>query len=234
MTFKQFSVTLTLLLFAKFANAQQIIPIYNSKNLENNTLTIYSDSGNLAITAYKANVVRISFLNHKADTLKPVNKLNIRVTQNLDDIFFATDSLWVVVSKFDLSIKFLRKKDERLLAKNTSYFVHNDKHTITFSLNKDDNPIFFEAKTPDKIKTLSKGKKKLCSPMILSPKGYALAVKNATEKKTRISFSAKANRQIKFEAEKPYLQTFYFLSGDTDEIKKNLELLKDIISCFKH
>ncbi|WP_017259974.1 hypothetical protein [Pedobacter arcticus] len=231
MIYRIIAATFLWLLSTQLVDAQsQLIPIYNSKNLVNNTLKIKSDSGSLNITAYSANVIKLTFSDVKTDSnivSSSGSPLNIRVTQNLDDIFFATDSLWVIVSKYDLSVRFLKKKNEELLVKNSSFFLANQSHNIGFSLSADDTPNLFEGNKIRSVK-LNKdkpfiGKKKMCNPLLISPKGYALFVKSASKEKTKISTAV--NHQIKFELDSS-LNTFYFLSGNTDEIKRNLDLIK--------
>lgn len=215
------------------AQSQQIIPIYNTKTLEQNTLKIYSDSGLLAITAYKANVVKVKYFGKSQSDFLPVYRanLNIRVTQNLDDIFFATDSLWVIVNKFDLSVRFLKKENEQLFIKNPSYFLDNTNHSVSFLLSADDYPHLFDAAKLDfdtdnyaAGKGLG-GKKKLCNPLLISPKGYALLIENPSAKKVRAS--AGAGNQIKFVGNnKSPLRAFYFLSGNAKEVNRNLNWLR--------
>lgn len=226
------SVTLFLLLFACSLNAQtqQIIPIYSSKNLKNNTLKIYSDSGSLNIAALKGNVIKLTFFDKLAksdmDSLTSSSKsLNIRVTQNLDDIFFATDSLWVVVNKFDLSVRFLKKQNEELLLKCNSYFLNNADKSISFFLQENENLTVVDLKklnkgASPKLKKLH-GISKKCNPLIVSEKGYALCVKNPSRNKVKITTK---NNALKVD-ERFIPKTFLFLSGRYNEIDKNLKRL---------
>ena len=226
------SVTLFLLLFTCSVNAQtqQIIPIYSSKNLKNNTLKIYSDSGSLNIAALKGNVIKLTFFDKLAksdtDSLTSSSKsLNIRVTQNLDDIFFATDSLWVVVNKFDLSVRFLKKQNEELLLKCNSYFLNNADKSISFALQDNENLTVVDLKklnkgASPKLKKLQVKSKK-CNPVIVSGKGYALCVKSPSKNKLKITAK---NQEINIE--EPFTpKHFLFLSGGSDEIEKDLKIL---------
>jgi hypothetical protein len=227
------SVTLFLLLFTCSVNAQtqQIIPIYSSKNLKNNTLKIYSDSGSLNIAALKGNVIKLTFFDKLAksdmDSLTSSSKsLNIRVTQNLDDIFFATDSLWVVVNKFDLSVRFLKKQNEELLLKCNSYFLNNADKSISFALQENENLTVVYLKklnkgASPKLKKLH-GISKKFNPLIVSEKGYALCVKKPSRNKVKITTK---NNALKVD-ERFVPKTFLFLSGSYNEIDKNLKLNK--------
>ncbi len=210
------------------AQSQQVVPIYTSKNLTNNTLIITCDSGRLAVTAYKANVIKVQFF-RKSDSTEvgeeTFEKQNIRVTQNLDDVFFATDSLWVIVNKLDLSIRFLKKQDEELLLKNESYFLNNPHQAISFLLNAEDKPLFREAK---KFKSRAKRiarKESLRKPILISPKGYALLIQNPTNRKVKVSETA--NHQVKFEGKNELLKTFYFLNGDYKKISGLVKSIKE-------
>lgn len=230
MIFKKTFIALLYLLLTQIAgvDAQQIIPIYNSKNLVHNTLKIKSDSGSLNITAYNAATIELTFCNQQTLPNPGVanstsRRLNIRVTQNLDDIFFATDSLWVIVNKYDSSVRFLKKQTEELLAKCNSYFLNNEDKAISFTLSADDLPSLFNGgKEIGKVSKCFRSRKKLKTPVLVSPKGYVLLIENPSKRKVKAS--ATAGYQIKFDLEVSTSKTFFFFSGTTDEIKRNINL----------
>jgi len=234
MIYRIIYVTLVLMLFTFFVNAQtqQIIPIYSSKNLKNNILQIYSDSGSLNIAALKADVIKLTFFDKSAkpdkDSLTlPSKLLNIRVTQNLDDIFFATDSLWVIVDKFDLSFRFLKKQNEELLLKCNSYFLSNEDKTVSFPLQPNENLTVVDLKklnkgASPKLKELHR-KSTMCKPVIVSEKGYALCIKNLSEKRVKITAEGQD-----LNVEEPFTpKHFLFLSGNFNKIEHNLKRLSD-------
>lgn len=234
MIFKKTFIALLYLLLTQIASvdAQQIIPIYNSKNLVHNTLKIKSDSGSLNITAYNAATIELTFYNQQTLPNPSVanstsRRLNIRVTQNLDDIFFATDSLWVIVNKYDSSVRFLKKQTEELLAKCNSYFLNNEDKAISFTLSADDLPSLFNGgKEIGKVSKRFRSRKKLKMPVLVSPKGYVLLIENPSKRKVKAS--ATAGHQIKFDLEVAKSKTFFFFSGTTDEIKRNINLTKGL------
>lgn len=223
-------IVLFLLIFTKVktVEAQQIIPIYSAKSLQNNTLTINSDSGNLRITVYQADVIKITFnddLKPQFDSVNtPKKPINIRVTQNLDDIFFATDSLWVIVSKFDLSIRFLKKQNEELLLKCNSYFLNNNPKLFSFTVNDDEKlsvgnsmKIKKHNTATDKCQLKIRSKK----PMIISAKAYALYFNNATRQKLRLTVQD-SSMNI---SGKQSIKSFIFLSGGLNGIEGKLKEL---------
>lgn len=229
-----FIILVTLFSFSiVYGQGSPTLPIYNSKSFTDNTLTIYSDSGALALTAIKANVVKIVFFDLGKPIVEPKSqmKLNVRVTQNLDDIFFATDSLWVIVNKIDLSIRFLKKVNEQLFIKNESYFINNQSRDISLSLNADDKPFVLDA---GKLKSVGKkigavknlnGKNKLCDPVLFSQMGCALVIENPTSKK--ITAEAITKSEVQFKQNDKKLNVFYFLSGSTNQIKSYINLIRN-------
>lgn len=213
---------------AVHAQTEQVIPIYNSKVLVGNTLEISSDSGTLALTAYKANVIKLTFEIQKATNATFIDSvatpLNIRATQNLDEIFFSTDSLWVVISKFDLSVRFLKKHNEELLLKSASFFLNNIEKSFSFELRKDEKLQVVDLKRWEDIDLSSKGKKlrqkrNVCKPVIFSAAGYALYFKNSTNKKVQL---VTKDHQFKVNGSF-YPKSFFFLSGDLNEIEEGLK-----------
>ncbi len=236
MIFRLISFAVLSFLFTQITKvqAQQIIPIYNSKNLKNNTLIIKSDSGNLNITAYKANVIKLTFFDkptkaEKNTSVSSKEHLNIRVTQNLEDVFFATDSLWVIVNKFDLSVRFLKKHTEELLLKFDSYFLNNATKSVSFVLQNDEVLSFIDLKRQKKdsdlagsLKALHR-KKSTCKPLLVSKKGYALYFKNLSKKKVKINIE-----ELGVKIKSPFTpNSFFFLSGGFVEMERNLKELKD-------
>lgn len=176
-------------------NAQQIIPLYTSKTLINNNLFIKSDSGVLKITAYQPNIVGISFsanqkISHDTSTLcKPQN---IRVTQNIDDVFFATDSLLIIINKFDLSVRFLKKQNEMLLLSCGAYFLTKSPKTLSFTSAENEKFSLKKFKKPHKNVDFCHKTKHRCNLYLSAlTKNCSLYFKNSSKQKTK--FFLKSN-----------------------------------------
>lgn len=201
MRFKIFIICLSLFFIAESCFSQQILPIYNSKSLYNSTLNIFSDSGNLSITAYNANIIKFTLSKEKilADTvsfLKPIN-VNVRVTQNLESVFFTTDSLIIVVNKFDLGIKLMTIK-EKLLTENQSFFVNNPERILRYSLAKEEVIL--------SVSKRGKTSKKLNDKFLFkSTKGYFLSYEKSENSKASV-----VNNTFSFEQDKRPLSYLFF------------------------
>ena len=208
------------------AQSASFLPLYKSKTLDQQTLSIASDSGRLQITALKPNVIKVDYLKlgDSTDINSSNKKLNIRVTQNLDDVFLATDSLWVIINKMDLSIRFLKKGNEALLSRTFSYFINNQDNKLRFELDvKECTYLLAKKKIKSSISLKQKrsalycgGKAMTQHPVLVSNKSYAIYIpeKNVTR-------NCKSTDQFQMIAQKP-LTRFYFLSGDADEIATSL------------
>lgn len=109
---------------------------YDHKKLDGQTLKVYSETGLISLTALKPNVIKVSFL--KSDSLNnneivKGEKVFVRVTQNLDDIFMQTDSLLIVINKLDFSIKF-EKRNEEIYVINTIVKQKSSKGYLQFAV----------------------------------------------------------------------------------------------------
>ncbi|WP_379041406.1 hypothetical protein [Pedobacter alpinus] len=160
--------------------------------MQNSTLNIFSDSGNLSITAYNANIIKLTLSKEKItpDTTSTLKPVNVRVTQNLESIFFTTDSLIIAVAKFDLSIKIMNKL-EKLLTENKSFFINNPKQNLLYSLEKEE--VFLS------VSKRGKTSKKLDDKFLFkSNKGYFLSFEKSENSKAEVinnTFSFKQNKE---------------------------------------
>lgn len=181
--------------------AQQIIPIYTSKSLKNNTLNIVSDSGYLSITAYNANIIKFCLSKEKnlADTANKNKPLNIRVTQNLENVYFTTDSLIILVNKYDLSIRILNKQ-EKLLTENKSFFMNNPKQQLLFNLDKNEAVV--------SVSKRGKTRKKLKDKFLFkSSKGYFLSFLEFDDDTSKVEI---INETFSFEHNKRPISYLFF------------------------
>src|SRR6476619_161909 len=71
------------------------------------TLKVYAENGFVELTAYQANVIKVTYhknnqpiTNSSDRVVKKPQEIYVRVTQNLDDIFFMTDSLYITINKW--------------------------------------------------------------------------------------------------------------------------------------
>ncbi|MEO5909514.1 MAG: hypothetical protein ABIP95_01440 [Pelobium sp.] len=111
---------------------------YDHKKLEGQTLKVYSETGLVSLTALKPNIIKVSFLKSDALNNKDLIKgeeVFVRVTQNLDDIFMQTDSLLIIISKIDFSIKF-EKSNEEIYVINDFSMEKNSKRYFQFAVPK--------------------------------------------------------------------------------------------------
>jgi hypothetical protein len=105
------------IVFGAYAQEVDQLKVYDHKSQEGQTLKIYAENGLIALTAYQPNIIKITYLKTAQEeidtssliTQRPL-KTNVRITQNLDDIFMTTDSLIVIINKYDFSIKFESRK----------------------------------------------------------------------------------------------------------------------------
>nr|MBC7612671.1 hypothetical protein [Pseudopedobacter sp.] len=189
------------------------LKVYDHKKLENQTLSVFSEHGVVSLYAIKPNVIKVNFSslkNNEKLVLKDKNDVYVRVTQNLDDIFMLTDSLLIVINKFDFSIKF-EKRNEAIYTINNYVFQKDDQSALTFSVQLEEK--FYNSKKYLKEELYPK---KTIQP-IYSVKGYGILFENN-------QWVYSQNKDLaKFTFEKSDKElSFIFLSGFLDPTSKSL------------
>jgi hypothetical protein len=193
--------------------------IYDHKVLQDQTLSVFSENGLLTLFAIKPNVIKVNFSspkNNEKPIVKKDNDVYVRVTQNLDDIFMLTDSLLIVINKFDFSIKF-EKRNEVIYTINNYTSQKDHQSALTFSMQPGE--IFNNYKKYFK-EDLSP--KKNIQP-IYSVKGYGILFENN-------QWIYSKNKELaKFTFEKSDSKlSFIFFSGSLNSFSKSLKsILKE-------
>lgn len=120
--------------------------IYDHKLFAHQTLNVFSENGVITLFAIRPNVIKLSFSsikNNEKQTDQKDNGVYVRITQNLESIFMQTDSLLIVVSKLDFSIKFQNLK-EGIFTENLDVYFTREDLNLKFSVNNDE--LFFNQK----------------------------------------------------------------------------------------
>lgn len=156
----KFLALVIVLIAVKAGFGQQILPIYNQKKIINNTVYISSDSGDISFKFYSPSLVDVNLSKSAIveTEISPFKKIPVRVTQNIENVYLTTDSLLIIVNKFDLSVEFLTAKEEKL-TKLKGYFIANPEQCLRFSQNLDES---FQIEKYGSLKTkkLKSGKNK--------------------------------------------------------------------------
>ena len=226
-----------------FAKAQEKVQLktYDHKELVGQTLKIFADNGSISLTAYQANIIKVTYsFNTKGLDVDvyPKEKLLsenvwVRVTQNLDDVFFVTDSVLIVVNKLDFSISF-KKHNEFLFTQNLdAYGLENRMKILNFSLDSSEVITGFKYKEITLKKaiyqlgkqTISGNQKKnktLSYPFYCSNKGYALYFEPQVNAYFNIGESQK--QQVRFGSQAD-ISSYYFIAGNKVELKNQTKKL---------
>ncbi|RKD17106.1 hypothetical protein BCY91_02875 [Pelobium manganitolerans] len=198
------------------AQSNYLIPIYNQKELLGNTLFLSSDSGNLAVTACHPNLIRIDY----SIATSPIQKkqtettLNLRVTQNLDAVFFETDSLWVIINKADLAVKFMQKPHQAIVLKSDPYLIKNPAKGFKFALGFANDDTTFQIGN-QKIKfSKNRCKNFRKQPLLLTNKHFALVFSAPLSKSIRLQ--SNTDKQFSLSSCKEKLNSYYFYCGKPD------------------
>ncbi|MBU1761867.1 MAG: hypothetical protein KKB19_13595, partial [Bacteroidetes bacterium] len=195
------------------------LKVYDHKKFENQTLSVFSEHDVVSLYAIKPNVIKVNFSSLKHNeklVLKENNDVYVRVTQNLDDIFMLTDSLLIVINKFDFSIKF-EKRNEMIYTINNYVFKKDDQSALTFSMQPEEK--FYNSK-----KYL---KEELCPKKTIQPiysvKGYGILFENNewvySQNKDLAKFTfEKSDKELSFiffsGSLKPFLKSFKNVLND--------------------
>ena len=189
------------------------LKVYDHKKLENQTLSVFFEHGVISLSAIKPNVIKVNFTslqNNEKLIDKQDNGVYVRVTQNLDDIFMLTDSLLIVIYKFDFSIKF-EKRNEVVYTINNYAFQKQNQSILTFSMQPEE--VFYNSKKYLKDELHSK---KIIRP-IYSVKGYGILFEN------NLWVYSQNKKLAKFTFEKSdKILSFIFFSGFPDSTSKSL------------
>ena len=178
---------------------------YDHKTLKESTLKIYADNGSIELTVIKPNLIKVCYLqttkSSDVENVKPKQEF-IRITQNLENIYMLTDSLLIIISKLDFSIKFQNLK-EQLYTTTQSISFSKDGLNLTLSTTEDEK--FYNSKQRNlKLKKYSLHKLKSIS----SSKNYELSFdKNS---KGNLDFRNPLILDVKFA--KPTMFGYYFKS----------------------
>ena len=169
-----FKYLLVLLLIPFFGDAQILdsLDTYDHKEFEKQTLKVFSDNGVIQLQAISPNFIKLSFSKRsdleKSENINQSNLVYVRITQNLESIYMQTDSILIVISKLDFSIKFQNKR-EQLYTTNQSISFSNEGLKLKLSKNNDEGFYNFKKK---KLKPKEYSIHKLKS--ISSAKNYEL------------------------------------------------------------
>ena len=170
---KIFGTFLALFVFCNCFSQEAIeLQNYDHKTLEESTLKIFAENGSIELTVINPNLIKVCYLQKiKSSDVKNVktNQEFIRVTQNLENIYMLTDSLLIVISKLDFSIKFLNKK-EQLYTTSQNISFENEGLSLKFYKNSDE--VFYNSKNK-KLKSKEYSIHKLNS--VYSSKNYELS-----------------------------------------------------------
>ncbi len=190
------------------------LKVYDYKKLENQTLSVFAEHGVISLSAIKPNVIKVNFSslqNNEKLILKEDNGVYVRVTQNLDDIFMLTDSLLIVINKFDFSIKF-EKRNEKIYTINKYVFQKDKQSALTFSMQKEEK-FYYSKKKLKKDLCYKKGVKS-----IYSIKGYDILFEN-----NRLMYSKnKGFNEFSFKKSDENI-SYIFFSGPQKSILKSLK-----------
>lgn len=137
------SLILSFLFLAGGTKAQEKeqLKTYDHLHHEGQTLKIYAENGLIELTAFQPNVVKVSYLKNDKQQLdssyvvvaKPYPTF-VRVAQNLDNIFFETDSLFITINKWNFNIHFEGVKHKLLTNNNLAYSISDTLKALDFSL----------------------------------------------------------------------------------------------------
>ena len=169
---KIFGTLLALFVFCNCFSQEAIqLQNYDHKTLVESTLKIYAENGSIELTVINPNLIKVCYLQKiKSSEVKNVktNQEFIRVTQNLENIYMLTDSLLIVISKLDFSIKFLNKKEQIY---TTSQNISFSNEGLNIELSKNSDEVFYNSKNR-KLKPKAYSLHKLNS--VYSSKNYEL------------------------------------------------------------
>jgi len=144
-----FKYLLLLLALPFLVNAQVLdsLDTYDHKEFEKQTLKVFSDSGMIQLQVISPNLIKVSFSKRsdleKPETISHPDSVYVRITQNLENIYMQTDSLLIVISKLDFTIKFLNK-EEQLYITNQSISFSNE--GLNLKLFKNNDEVFYNSK----------------------------------------------------------------------------------------
>lgn len=137
------------LLFPSLGNAQILdsLDTYDHKEFENQTLKVFSDNGLIQLQVLKSNLIKLS-ISKKDELVKqkisnPKEAVYVRITQNLESIYMQTDSLLVVISKLDFSIKFQNLREQVYIVQQNISFA-DDYLNLQFAIAN--NELFYNQK----------------------------------------------------------------------------------------
>lgn len=184
------------LLFPSLGNAQILdsLDTYDHKEFENQTLKVFSDNGLIQLQVLKSNLIKVSFSKKdelvKQEVAKPAEAVYVRITQNLESIFMQTDTLLIVISKLDFSIKFQNLR-EQVYTVNQNISFLNDGLNLQFVIAN--NELFYNQKHK-RLKSKIYAIKKLKS--INSSNQYIIYFDNET--KGSLDFRNSSTLNLKF------------------------------------
>jgi hypothetical protein len=122
------NILLLVLIFLSFSlvkgQENSFLKVYDHKKLTGNTLKVFAEEGLISISVLKPNLVEVAFLKEDINADQSLDEANtgkyIRVTQNLHSIYLQTDSLLLIVSKIDFSIRFKSFKGQTYLVADSA------------------------------------------------------------------------------------------------------------------
>ena len=205
-----FKYLLLLLLIPLFGNAQVLdsLDTYDHKEFENQTLKVFSDSVVIQFQIISPNFIKVSFSKRsdleKSENISQPNLVYVRITQNLESIYMQTDSMLIVISKLDFSIKFQNRR-EQLYTTNQSISFSNEGLNLKLSKNKDE--VFYNSKNR-KLKPKAYSLPKLKS--ISSSKNYELSFDKNIKGSLNLRNASILN--LKFDKSNTYV--YYFKATD--------------------
>ena len=201
---KIFGTFLALFVFCNCFSQEAIeLQNYDHKTLVESTLKIYAEYGRIELTVINPNLIKVCYLQKiKLSDVKNVkpNQEFIRVTQNLESIYMLTDSLLIVVSKLDFSIKFLNKKEQLYTTNQNISFLNEG---LNLKLSKNNDELFYNSKRK-KLKPKEYSIHKLNS--VYSSKNYELSF----DKNSKGSLDLRNSTILNLKLDKSAAFIYYF------------------------
>ena len=129
-----------------YAQEPYRLKTYDHKQQNGQTLKVYAENGLILLTAYQPNMVKVTYL--KSDLQQPDSsyvviskplETQVKITQNLDDIFMTTDSIIVIINKLNFSIKFQNRKEKSLAINANAFELKDSLKVLDFNLKSDES-----------------------------------------------------------------------------------------------
>ena len=220
-----------------FAQSKSVFIGYINHRFDGHDLKINTQSGQIRITPYDHNVIRVTYLdayNKFSDSsyvlVSSPKPVNAKVQETSTSILLKTDSVRLIVDKQTLQIDF-SLHSQKVLSRNLSYFcTANNIHGLSFQLNNDEalygtgsraiplnrrGYLLENYHQPHYGYSYGEQNLNVSIPLIISSAGYALYFENAGSGNFDLG---KTNKdQLEYTTQSGNV-SYFLLAGNNDKI----------------